>query len=338
MVDTVEKEPVPYFTLPMNALKSLFEEIRISVEPEMAEEIIERYGIRCGEGIVQNLGVTGESLEDFGEMVHPLWAHVGLGRPNVTKVESDEVVVEFKESIEALAKGKSEQTQCTFSMGYMKGLVEMAIGGTYHVEETSCIAKGDDVCRHVITPMQIPQPLDGEDEVLPTLEPMAEPKYNIGSGYSYLVLNDDPQVSYDLFNDLLGQGHSGMCVTRTFPTKVMNQYDVKAPILWLTKEQGEGTLVPHNLAKLNFLIEEFIKKEDRAVVLLDGLEYLITHNNYDPILRFLQIMNDKVAIADSILIMPVNPGTLDEKHIKLLEREFEVFQPDVHDAEKQDDP
>ena len=87
-------------------------------------------------------------------------------------------------------------------------------------------------------------------------------------------------------------------------------------------------MVPHNLAKLNFLIEEFIKKEEKAVVLLDGLEYLITHNNYDPILRFLQILNDKVAIGDSILIMPVNPGTLDNKHLKLLEREFEVFKPE----------
>lgn len=335
MVDTVENEPIPYFTLPMNALKSLFEEIRISVEPEMAEEIIERYGMRCGEGIVQNLGISGESLVDFGEMVHPLWAHIGLGRPNVTNVGSDEVVVEFKESIEALAKGKSEQTHCTFSMGYMKGLVEMAIGGTYHVEETACIAMGAEVCRHVITPMQVPQPLDMGEEVLPTLEPMADPKYKIGTGYSYLVLTDDPQLSYDIFTDLLSQGHPGMCVTRTFPTKVMKLYDVKVPILWLTKEQGEGTLVPHNLAKLNFLIEEFIKKEEQAVVLLDGLEYLITHNNYDPILRFLQIMNDKVAIGDSIFLLPVTPGTLDQKHLKLLEREFEVFRPDVHSFEKQ---
>jgi predicted hydrocarbon binding protein len=330
----MDENPVPYFTLPSIALKSLFDEIRISVEPDMAEEIIERYGMRCGEGIVKTLGVEGENLTDFGEIVHPLWAHVGLGRPNVTDVSDDEIVVEFKESIEAQAKGKSEQTHCTFLLGYMKGLVTEAIGGVYDVEESTCIAMGSEVCKFYIRPLRIPQPLEGEED-LPTLEPVAEPKYDIGTGYSYLVLSEESELGYDVFKDLLGQGHPGFCVTRTFPTKIMKQYGIKVPILWLTKEQGEGTLVPHNLAKLNFLIEEFIKKEENAVVLLDGLEYLITHNNYEPILRFLQILNDKVAIGDSILIMPINPGTLDNKNLKLLEREFEVFKPEPKKEENE---
>lgn len=323
------EQPVPYFTLPANALKSLFDEIRISMEEDVAEEIIERYGLRCGEGLIKNMEIHSEDLKAFGDVVHPLWAHVGMGRPKVKEVSNDAIIVEFYESIEAIAKGRSEKTKCTFSRGYLKGMVQEATGADFEVKETTCLALGDEICTYEISPLK-KEDVFIPDEDLPTLEPMAEAQYELNRGYCYLVVDEDQSLAYNVFKDLVVQGNEGFCVTRSFPTKILKTYGIKVPILWLTKEQGEGTLVPHNLAKLNFLIEEFIKKEGETAVILDGLEYLITHNNYEPILRFLQLLNDKIAITNSIMVLPVNPFTLDQRHLKLLEREMEVFNPDKH--------
>jgi len=327
----MSEEPVPYFALPSTALKSLFDEIRVSAPPEVAEEIIERYGMRCGEGLINNLGLESKDLEEFGNVIHALWSHVGLGRPVVTKTSKSEVVVEFKESLEAQAKGKSEQTPCTFSQGYLLGLVNQATGASHSVTEEKCMAKGDDVCRHVIRPLE--KKAEVPPEVLPELQPVSdELRYTLERGCVYLVIDESAKVGYDIFKDLVEHENAGFCVTRTFPMKIRNEYKIKTPILWLTKETGEGTLIPHNLAKLNFIMEEHIKKEANTALMLDGLEYLITHNSYEPILRFLQILNDKVAIHNSVLIIPVNPYTLDQKHLKLLEREMKVYRPEMKNA------
>ncbi len=321
-----EQKPIAFFALPSNALKSLFDEIRVSVQPEVAEEIIYRYGSRCGEGVIEELDVKPNDLEEFVNMIDSLWSHVGLGRPKAKYISDTQFQVDITEAVEALAKGKSEDTSCAFSSGYLAGLTGKAMGCVYTVEETMCMAKGDDFCRHVLTIEDPGPPEDFEEEAVDKGD-VAPTKHKLNKGYSYLVIDENHATAFSVFSDLLGDGFEGFCVTRTFPDKIKDTYGFETPMLWLTMEEGEMTLVPHNVAKLNFIIEQFIKKVDAPVVIIEGLEYLITHNTYETILRFLQLLNDKVALTNAILIIPVNPYTLDQKHLKLLEREMQKYDP-----------
>ena len=62
-------------------------------------------------------------------------------------------------------------------------------------------------------------------------------------------------------------------------------------------------------------------------MLLSGLEYLITHNSYSSVLKFIQLLNEQIAIRGAVLIIPISPMTLDEKDLKLFERELTILEP-----------
>jgi hypothetical protein len=61
------------------------------------------------------------------------------------------------------------------------------------------------------------------------------------------------------------------------------------------------------------------------VVILSGVEYLISQNGFQKVLKLLQHLNDKVAVTDSTLLVPISPLTVSEPELKMLEKEMRSF-------------
>jgi len=120
------------------------------------------------------------------------------------------------------------------------------------------------------------------------------------------------------------RGKKGFCVTRVYPQKVREKFGIPAnvPILWLSNVGKEDSVRPKDLEKLSLALEQFITKET-GFVLLDGIEYLITNNNFLTVLRLLQALRDQVAINGATLVVSVNPSTLDTHQLNLLEKEVD---------------
>jgi len=142
-------------------------------------------------------------------------------------------------------------------------------------------------------------------------------------GYSYLIKDDRSDRSYELFMDQLKKGRRGFCITRNYPVKIRSKFELgDIPIVWLSNVGKEDSLRPKDLEKLNYSLEQFLT-QGQGVVLLDGLEYLITNNNFLTVLRFVQSLRDQVAINNSIMMMVLNPSTLDANELNLLEKEVD---------------
>lgn len=142
--------------------------------------------------------------------------------------------------------------------------------------------------------------------------------------FSYLVEEDKPEASYQLFMNSLKKGMRGYCVTRNYPAKIRTKFDLgETPVVWLSNVGRENTIRPKDLEKLSLSLEQFLSKSGGGVVLLDGLEYLITNNNFITVLRLIQSLRDQVAINQSILLMAVNRSTLESHQLNLLEREVD---------------
>ena len=141
---------------------------------------------------------------------------------------------------------------------------------------------------------------------------------------TYLVKEDRPAQSYALFLDALDRGVRGFCVTRVYPQKIREKFRVAAdvPILWLSNVGKEDSVRPKDLEKLSLALEQFITKE-AGFVLLDGIEYLITNNNFLTVLRLVQALRDQVAINRATFVISVNPATLDAHQLNLLEKEVD---------------
>ncbi|MFP4545621.1 MAG: isoleucine--tRNA ligase, partial [Methanomassiliicoccales archaeon] len=105
------------------------------------------------------------------------------------------------------------------------------------------------------------------------------------SGSTYLIKEERAHRSYELFERALKEGNRGFCVTRNYPLKIKSRFDLgETPMIWLSSIGRENSLRPKDLEKLSFSLDQFINNEG-GVLLLDGLEYLITNNNFLTVLR-----------------------------------------------------
>jgi len=142
--------------------------------------------------------------------------------------------------------------------------------------------------------------------------------------FTYLVEEVKPENSYKLFIDMLNKDMKGICVTRNYPAKIKARFDLKdTRVFWLSNVGKENTIRPKDLEKLSISLEQFLSVKE-VIILLDGLEYLITNNNFITVLRLIQSLRDQVAINQSILLMAVNPSTLESHQLNLLEREVDT--------------
>lgn len=140
----------------------------------------------------------------------------------------------------------------------------------------------------------------------------------------FLVKGIQPKKSLEIFTDLVTHGYPGLCITRMHPNKLRERYNLeKTPILWLTQSmEVRGRINPSDLIELSQTIREFVRRTKDSIILLDGIEYLITQNNFEEILRLIQSLNDMVSISSAIFIIPIDASTISTQQMHLLEREM----------------
>ncbi|MGQ9587489.1 MAG: DUF835 domain-containing protein [Thermoplasmata archaeon] len=152
----------------------------------------------------------------------------------------------------------------------------------------------------------------------------AEPR----PGNVYMIEERRPRVSYELFEQTLSSGYTGMIITRDYPRKLEEEMNLgSCRVVWLTNFVGEGRINPTAIGILMGQIRNFIEGQQKSAVLLDGLEYLITLNTYDRMLQFMHQVKDVVVTNDSIMFVPLDPRTVSQRELALLERSMEPLVP-----------
>ena len=116
-------------------------------------------------------------------------------------------------------------------------------------------------------------------------------KYEIPPGKSFIIYENKYEKSFEIFKDLVTHNISGLAVTRTPPGSIKKAYDLeKTPFIWLSKIGGANTISPIYLNSLMNLITDFINKGKDSIIILEGLEYLVSQNNFDMVLKFIQAL------------------------------------------------
>src|SRR5512137_1098039 len=148
------------------------------------------------------------------------------------------------------------------------------------------------------------------------------------SGSSYLFTDKGVPRAYTAFKKLLAEGKRGLVISRNHPSRVQQAYGVDCPIMWIAKSTkptgGVISLEPTRLMKIHGTVSDFIKANPGSVVLLDGLECLITENGFGPVMKTIQLTNEEVAMSGSYLLVPIDPRTMETQQIGYLEREFSL--------------
>lgn len=159
----------------------------------------------------------------------------------------------------------------------------------------------------------------------------------VKQGRSYLIEEEKSRISSQIFKTVIEKGFKGLCFTPIHPSILKKEYKLrKAQIIWfskretirevwLRKRKTPSVLSPIDLGRLVHIINEFTTKNKESVVLLDGLEYLITNNSFSIVARVMTDINEIFMANRSILLAPTNPKAFDEKELAILERNFEVI-------------
>lgn len=193
-------------------------------------------------------------------------------------------------------------------------------------------------------------------------------KFRLLHRYVYLVEEPKPEFSFKMFSDIL-KGRcfdcendesftcesldcsacslpcpcrectkyksrpQGLIVTRQFPKDVRGKYYLQTtPIIWLSTVAGADNMDPAKLSLLTDYLVNFMEKSQNGVLVVDGLEYLITSNDFHRVLRAVDRWTETAMVSNSRLIMTVDARSFDPKELAMMERNREVVRPDAAEA------
>ena len=158
-------------------------------------------------------------------------------------------------------------------------------------------------------------------------------RYLLKKGRGHIIEEPQGSLCYEMLSSLLsgneaGGKLSGYIVSRQHPNLIREKYGFEGTqIIWLATQAGENTMDPTSLGMLAHSISEFLSKTKDGVVMLDGLEYLITSNDFKKVVRAMEQINDSVMNYDGYLIMTLDPRAFDQKELAIIERYFELIHP-----------
>jgi hypothetical protein len=158
-------------------------------------------------------------------------------------------------------------------------------------------------------------------------EPETAAKAEVGESGSYLVKESKFEKSLDMLLGL-AKDRKCLCITRINPeSKKELLENPNIELFWLTaaekRQQREyGFISPTDLVALASTMLRFLGENDKGVVLIQGVEYLITQNNFNVILKMIQKVNDSIVLKNSILLLSLNPSGIDKKEYSNLSKEM----------------
>lgn len=301
----------PFFVMPGSALLSLREELEI-MEGSHAGDTLERMGHKAGSSLVASLDVPPTDLESFAEVFTQLWSESGLSRTKVMKVTTNEIVVTFNESLES-----SRGRRCDFTRGYLSGITSALLGRRYTATEVVCMSQGAERCVHHLLPSDLPA-------APPPRVASGERKYRLESGCSYLIETESGQEAFRIFEEYLAHGHPSLGIVREYPEKLRKIFRLEGAVMrWLSYDQDmKEAREPTNIPLIYSEVKTFMESNESSVFLISGLEYLVSQNNFGKVLKFVQLLSEAAAVNDSVFLLPISPGALAPRDVKMLEREF----------------
>ena len=226
-----------------------------------------------------------------------------------------------------------------YSEGYGEGLREAFrevlshVGRGHTVGEIRVLVESrlarirDDVAakrRNVLAPPR--RPAWGALLRPPTVaRPEAESLPHLARGNSYLFREDRPGHAVTFVNRAGNEYARILCIT-TKPPEFSGVPKNRIEVLRLALPSpgssiSEGELDPGGLGGR---IKEATEASGGALVYLDALEVMGTEYSLDTTLKFVNFVTAQVANTGSVFVASVDPGTLEERDLRRLQRSFNI--------------
>ncbi len=147
-------------------------------------------------------------------------------------------------------------------------------------------------------------------------------RYYLKESQLYLSEEERPYISKEAFIDLLKVGYNGLVLSRLPETEWKKDTKYEFDFLRLA-EKGHLKTISSDLSKIEQLIEELPNKH---VIVIDRLDYLISKNGFETTLFFIFRLMDIAYLSNHIIIVSLDPATLNEKERKSMRKEMRIIE------------
>ncbi len=131
---------------------------------------------------------------------------------------------------------------------------------------------------------------------------------------------------FKAYADLTLYGLPGLCIVREDPQKVIDDYSIKPNDIKVLSSRPLGTFetLP-SLQAVSIEITQALKTNPSCIILLDGLEYLLTQSGFEAVYGFIQEKRFDFIETGALLLIPLNMGALGEREKALLTSEVKIL-------------
>ncbi|MCX8151273.1 MAG: response regulator [Candidatus Bathyarchaeota archaeon] len=144
------------------------------------------------------------------------------------------------------------------------------------------------------------------------------------AGESYLC--GVHERAFKAYADLTFYGVPGLCIMREDPARVIKNYGVKPEdVRLLASKCVKGIVALPDLQSVSLALSEFLRLRGDGVVLLDGLEYLISVFGFDAVFRLIQEKRFDFLESGAVLLVPVDVEAFNAKEKALLLSELKML-------------
>ncbi|MCK5397242.1 MAG: PAS domain S-box protein [Thermoplasmata archaeon] len=195
-------------------------------------------------------------------------------------------------------------------LGELEFWIEQKSGERRYIRtRTSTSEEGDSISQFIIT-TDITERKIAEDEAK-----RKKMKFLLEDGRAYLVKEFKPGLSLEAFKDLIGIDYPGLFISRT-PKKDLNKL-VQGPFdhIWLGQKDDDEQVLDNIKTSINAMAS-------KSVILMDRLDYLIFKYGFRESLAFLYSLRDIVYIKEQVLVLSIDPFSINEEEMALIEKEM----------------
>ena len=162
----------------------------------------------------------------------------------------------------------------------------------------------------------------GEKPSISMAADIIKSRVSLQPGVSYLVEEEKPYRSISYFKETIERGYEGIVITRINPNRFGQLYNIRKNIYWLTDHPTSLSSVPPVLENINYFLEGYL--DGKRVIYMDGIDFLMSKNTPDSVIQFIRHMVDVISETKVIFLISINPKTLEERYVKMMERELEI--------------
>ncbi len=146
-------------------------------------------------------------------------------------------------------------------------------------------------------------------------------RHHLEESHLYLSEEERPYISKEVFYDLLRVGYNGLVLSRLPETEWKKDTNYEFDFFRIA-EKGHLKTISSELSKIEQLIEELPNKH---VIVIDRLDYLIAKNGFETTLFLIFRLMDIAYLSNHIIIVTLDPATINEKESRLLRKEMRMI-------------